>query len=89
MPERCSANEKKICRAVPGICKKGLDETDHPVAALALLNTQQDQAEAGDDDEQAEFEVLATLQEFVPRPEALGEGHGDDFNSHDKQEDAA
>jgi hypothetical protein len=56
---------------------------------FALLNAQKYEAKAGDDEEQTEFEVLAAVEEPIPCPQALRDGHGEEFDGYDEQEDAA
>ncbi len=53
----------------------------------AMLGAQEHQAEAGDDDEEAELEVLPTLEKAVPGPEMLGDGHGEQFKKGEAEEE--
>ncbi|HEY1808039.1 MAG TPA: hypothetical protein VGG42_05715 [Acidobacteriaceae bacterium] len=55
----------------------------------AMLSAQEHEAEAGDDDEEAELEVLPTLEKVIPGPELLGDGHGEQFNEGETKEEPA
>jgi hypothetical protein len=50
-----------------------------PQVAPALLGMQQYEAQAREDNQRAQFEVLPTVQETIPRPEALRNGHRDEL----------
>jgi len=56
------------------------------LVALRFLDAQEDEAKARDGHQEAEFEILAAVEESVPGPEALGDGHGDGFNGDDKEQ---
>ena len=51
-----------------------------------LLNAQEHQPQARHNDQQSQLEVLAAVQEFVPRPQPLRDGHRDRFNSNQDEE---
>jgi hypothetical protein len=54
-----------------------------------LFNVQKYETKAGEDEEQAEFEILTAVQEPVPCPQSLRNGHGKEFDRDDEQENAA
>ena len=53
-----------------------------------MLSAQEKQAKTSDDDEQSEFEVLTAVKELVPGPDALSDGHRDEFDSYEEEENA-
>jgi hypothetical protein len=53
------------------------------------LNAQEYEAEAGDNYQESEFEILTAVKKSIPRPDALRYGHRDDLNRDDEEEDAA
>jgi len=65
----------------------GFDEPSE--SAFIFLNAKEEEAEAGEDDEQAELEILTSAEKFVPRPDALSDGHGEDFDRNDDEEETA
>ena len=73
----------------PAVQEKDADCQKRSQIIPALLNAQKHETKAGNDNEQAEFEVLAAVQEPVPCPQALRKGHGEEFDGHDEQENAA
>jgi len=44
------------------------------------LRTQEYETDAGEDDEEPEFKILAAVKKLVPRPDTLSDGHGDGFD---------
>ena len=40
-----------------------------------MLSAQKNETKAADHDEEAEFEILTTLEKVIPGPEVLREGH--------------
>ena len=75
--------------AGPTVQEKNADCKERSQIIFALFNAQQYEAKAGDDEEQAEFKVLAAVQEPIPCPQALRDGHGEEFDRYDEQENAA
>ena len=73
----------------PTALEQGPDYGEDLAGAVLLLNTQEDEAEAGNDDEQPKFKILAAVKESVPGPETLRKGHGKGFKSDEDEEDAA
>ena len=69
--------------------EKKLDPEEKPNSQTAMLSAQKNETKAADDDEEPEFEVLTSLEEAIPRPEVLGEGHGNQFYGRDCKEQAA
>jgi len=57
--------------------------------ASAFLNPQKNQAETSHDHQHPELKVLAAMQKLVPAPDALGDRHGDSFNSHEEEQKPA
>jgi hypothetical protein len=45
-----------------------------------MLGAQKNEAKAADDDEEAWFEILTSLEEVIPGPEVLREGHRDQLD---------
>jgi hypothetical protein len=73
----------------PAIQEKDADCKKRSQIIPALLNAEKHETKAGDDYEQTEFEVLAAVQESIPCPQALRDGHGEEFDGHDEEENAA
>jgi hypothetical protein len=73
----------------PAIQEKDADFKKRSQIIPALLNAEKHETKAGDDYEQTEFEVLAAVQESIPCPQALRDGHGEEFDGHDEEENAA
>ena len=89
MLEGCSASGEAGNSAASSVRNKSSDKNEGFDTPLALLNAQEYKAEAGDDDEETELEILAAVEEPVPRPDSLGDGHGHGFKGDDEEEDAA
>jgi hypothetical protein len=57
--------------------EKALKGQEKPNSQAAMLGAQKNEAKAADDDEEAWFEILTPLEEVIPGPEVLREGHRD------------
>jgi len=53
-----------------------------------LLRTQEYETDAGEDDEEPKFKILAAVKKFVPRPDTLSDGHGDGFDGDQEEQDS-
>lgn len=84
-----SADEERGRSEISGGSERSPGDDEAFEAALVFLNAKEHEAEAGEDDEKAELEVLASAEELVPCPDALSDGHGEDLDRDDEQEDAA
>ena len=89
MSESCRAQRKTLRGAAASFCEKSLDYSEPSEAASVLLNAEEYKAETGDDEEQPKLEILSTVKELIPGPNALGEWHGDDLNSDYEKQNTA
>lgn len=60
-----------------------------PNLLTAMLGAQEYQAEAGDDDEESQLEVLPALKKVIPCPEVLSDGHGNELDEGEAEEETA
>ena len=67
---------------------KSPDQREPSKTGSVLLNAQEYEAKASDNDQEPEFEVLPAVKEFVPGPDTLGDGHGDGLDCNEEKEDA-
>lgn len=92
-PER--RNEKqgrwrqKEAAGVAGKRMTGLMSEAIADGAAEVRGEDKNEAEEGNEGEQAELEVLSTAKKAVPRPEVLGEGGEDEDDDVDDEEQAA
>ena len=54
-----------------------------------MLGAQKNDTKAADRDEEAEFEILTTLEKVIPGPEVLREGHRDQLDGRYCKKQAA
>ncbi len=69
--------------------EKTLEGQEKPNPQTAMLGAQKNETKATDDNEEAEFEILTTVEKAIPRPEVLREGHRNQLNGGQCQKQAA
>jgi hypothetical protein len=69
--------------------EKTLEGQEKANPQTAMLGAQKNETKATDDNEEAEFEILTTVEKAIPGPEVLREGHRKQLNGCQCQEQAA